>query len=393
MIIRQLGKGVFRLPKSFDTKTVHFSKNVPMNEYSKTTPIFQTSAFKFKSLEDLESFYNGEKNYLYSRIGNPNTDEFGGAVALIEGAPRGVATSSGISAIMVGILAVASSGDHVIAADDIYGGTYHLLAHELKEFGVEVSFVSFKDKNEIKKHIRSNTKLLYTESITNPLLRVEDIEGVVQVANEQHLKTMIDNTFATPYLCQPYNYGVNLVVHSATKYIGGHSDVTAGVLTGDEDLINKARTKIVNLGCNLSPFEAWLGCRGIKTLSVRMERQSKNAKLLADALSVQQGVSKVYYPSNVSDKGNGAIVSIDITNTCDPNKFFKSLSWIGIVPTLAGVETTVSYPLGTSHRALPPELREKLGITQGLVRISVGIEDVNDIIKQFKHAIELSLLL
>lgn len=375
----------------FDTDAVQLIKR-EISGKSKTTPIYQTSAFSFKDLDDLESYYKGDKDYLYSRNGNPNTDDLGEAVAKLEGAPLGVATSSGISAILVGVLAVAKSGDHVIACDDLYGGTYQLFAKELLDFGIEVTFVSFKNIEDIKEKIKPNTKLLYSESITNPLLRVENISNMVALAKEFNLVTMIDNTFATPYLLQPYKIGVDLVVHSATKYIGGHSDVTAGVLVGSEEFLAKAKAKVINLGANLSPFEAWLGFRGLKTLSVRMERQVKNAQKLADAMKKHEGVGKVYYPEYVSKQGNGAIVTIDITGKCDEKVFFESLSLVKIVPTLAGVETTVSYPLGTSHRALPEEMQQEIGITKGLVRVSVGIEDAEDIITDFSSALKKSLL-
>jgi cystathionine beta-lyase/cystathionine gamma-synthase len=359
--------------------------------HSKTTPIYQTTAFTFSSLEQLEGFYQGESSYLYSRTGNPNTDELGQAVAALEGAPAGVATSSGLSAILSGILAVTSAGDHVVAAEDLYGGTYHLLKEELKQFGIETTFVSFEDIEQVKSAIKDNTTLLYTETVTNPFLRVENIEALVQIAKEHSIVTMVDNTFASPFLKQPYLEGVDLVVHSATKYLGGHSDVTAGVLVGNQELVKKAREKVVNLGSNLSPFEAWLTCRGIKTLALRMERQAANAKELAITLENNTSVKKVYYPKYVSEKGNGAIVTIELDEQCDIHRFFSSLGWVKIVPTLAGVETTVSYPIGTSHRALPTELQNKIGITKQVVRISLGIENASDIIKQFEDAIQSSL--
>lgn len=375
----------------FDTDSVQLNQQ-HLLEKPKVKPIYQTTAFTFTDLEDIENFYRGNKGYLYSRVGNPNTDDLAAAVALLEKAPKGVATSSGLSAILVGLLSVLKSGDHIIAPDDIYGGTYELLSKELASFGIGVTFVSFEDKANILKHIQSNTKMLYSESITNPLLRVEDVSSLSQIANEHNLILMIDNTFATPYLCQPYVLGAHLVVHSATKYIGGHSDVSAGVVVGDEELIAKAKTKAVNLGVNLSPIEAWLAVRGLKTLAIRMERHVKNAAYIARKLKEHPAVAKVYYPEFVSDKGNGAIVTIDITNTCDISKFFQSLSWIKIVPTLAGVETSVAYPYGTSHRNLSEEMRKQLGITEGLVRISVGIEDRDDIVQAFVQALDAALL-
>jgi cystathionine beta-lyase/cystathionine gamma-synthase len=378
--------------KRFETEILHGVKKNYQKIASKVTPIYQTSAFTFKDLDELEGYYQGNGQYLYSRVGNPNTDELGEAVARLEEAPAGVASSSGLSAILAGVLAVVKSGDHIIAADDLYGGSFHLLKAELNEFGIETSFVSFQNLAVVEKEIKENTKLLYTESITNPLLRVEDLEGVVQLARKHQLNTLVDNTFATPFHCKPYPMGFDLVVHSATKYIGGHSDVTAGVLTGRADLIDRARAKVINLGTNVSPFEAWLTCRGLKTLALRMKAQSSNAQRLAEALRNNRFVERVYYPFDRDHDGFGAMVTIELSKAVDINQFFRKLSWIKIAPTLAGVETTVSHPLVTSHRALPPEAREALGITKEVVRISVGIEHAEDIIAQFEQAIEKSIL-
>ncbi|WP_409251985.1 trans-sulfuration enzyme family protein [Bacillus sp. SCS-153A] len=373
----------------FDTKVVHSTLH-NRSIKSKSTPIYQTSAFSFTSLEELEGFYEGKSPYLYTRSGNPNTDELGDMVAVLEGAPSGVAASSGLGAILAGILAVAESEDHIIAAEDIYGGTYQLLNGELKSFGITVSFVDFSHPQEIENNITPNTKLLYSESITNPFLRVENIQGMVSIAKKHHLYTMIDNTFATPYLMNPYRDGVDIVAHSATKYIGGHSDVTAGVTVGSDELITNAKNKVINLGINLSPHEAWLTVRGCKTLSLRMKQQCENAKKLAQALTGYQGIKTVYYPINATEKGSGAIVTIELAAQNDIHKFFTGLGWVKIVPTLAGVETTVSYPQGTSHRALSPEAREKIGVNSQVVRISVGIEDAEDIIEAFKAAVDSS---
>lgn len=296
-----------------------------------------------------------------------------------------------MSAILVGILSVVQSGDHILACDDLYGGTYQLLSDDLRSFGIETTFVSFKDTDEIKRNIQYNTKLIYSESITNPLLRVEDLESLVAIAKEHNLTTMIDNTFATPYVLQPFTKGVDLVVHSATKYLNGHSDVTAGVVVGREDLVVKAQAKMIHLGCNLGPFDAWLASRGLKTLSVRMERHISNATELARELKETAGIKTVYYPEFVSETGNSSIVTIELDEQSDVHTFFKSLDWVHIVPTLAGVETTVSYPLGTSHRSLPAETSEKLGINKNVIRISVGIENIDDICEVFKNAAEKAL--
>ncbi|OCA89072.1 trans-sulfuration enzyme family protein [Pseudobacillus wudalianchiensis] len=373
--------------RSFRTKAVHSGLAEQRNFKSKATPIYQTSVFSFSSLEELEGYFEGETPYLYTRNGNPNTDELAKAVAALEEAPDGVAASSGLGAILAGILTVAQNGDHVVAASDLYGGTYHLIKEELQAFGITASFVDFRDQQAIEAAIQPNTKLLYSETISNPFLRVENIEGLVEIGKKYNLAVMIDNTFATPYLLQPFTKGIDLVVHSATKYIGGHSDITAGVLVGSKELIEKSRSRVVNMGMNLSPFESWLAYRGLKTLAIRMERQAKNAQELADFLQKHNGVKKTYYPKYVSEQGNGAMVSIELTEEVNMSQFFSSLGWIKIVPSLAGVETTVSYPLGTSHRALTDEEKSAIGINERVVRISVGIEESADIIQQVEQAI------
>lgn len=372
----------------FDTKTVHFSQNDGSDQYAKSKPIYQTSAFKFKSLEDLESYFTGEKSYLYSRNENPNTNELGAAVAALEQAPSGIATSSGISAILAALLSVLKSGDHVIVCEDLYGGTFQLIFEELKDYGIEATAVSFKNGDEIESNIKENTKALFTETIANPLLRVEDIPKIVDMAKKHQLVTIMDNTFATPYLIQPYHQGVDIVVHSATKYIGGHSDVTAGVVVGSEEIINKVKAKVTRFGMNLSPFEAWLACRGLKTLSIRMQRQSDNAQKLANHLKKSEEISTVYYPEYVADKGNGAIVTIKLNKSvCDIRAFFKGLKLTKIVATLAGVETSLSHSRSTSHRALSDEQCRILGIDDQVIRISVGIEDIEDITADFTQAL------
>ncbi|WP_064093055.1 trans-sulfuration enzyme family protein [Rossellomorea aquimaris] len=375
----------------FTTKVVHSQLKGTEGIHSKATPIYQTSAFSFTSLEELEGFYEGKSPYLYTRTGNPNTDELGKMVADLEGAPAGVATSSGLSAILAGILAVVEAGDHIVAAEDVYGGTFHMLNEELKTLGISTSFVDFTRQEEVEGAILPQTKLLYSETVTNPFMRVENISMMTELGEQHSLKTMIDNSFATPLLSQPYLKGVDLVAHSATKYIGGHSDITAGVVVGKEELIQKARQRVVNMGSNLSPFEAWLTCRGAKTLALRMGTQAKNAEVLAKELHTNKQVKNVYYPKYLSEKGHGAIVTIELEKHCNISTFFTSLGWVKIVPSLAGVETTVSYPLGTSHRALPKEAQEKLGINTHVVRISLGIEDAEDIVDQFCKAIEASV--
>ncbi|OLN24006.1 cystathionine gamma-synthase [Domibacillus antri] len=372
---------------SFNTKAVHGEKLLKSFQ-SKVTPIYQTSVFSFNSLEEMEGYYSGNSPYLYTRVGNPNADELAAVTARLEGAPAGVAASSGLGAIMAAVLAVAKSGDHLVAARDVYGGTFYMLKEELARMGIKTSFVDFEDERAIEAAIRPETVILYTESVTNPFLRVENLEQMASFAKKHDLVLIVDNTFATPYLVQPYAFGADIVVHSATKYIGGHSDVSAGVLCGKEKYVEAARSRIVNIGLNLSPFESWLACRGAKTLGLRMERQSANAKKTAEWLKTQPKVKDVFYPLSLSEKGNGAIVTIHLADDADESGFFRSLGWIQIVPSLAGVETTVSWPFGTSHRSLSPEEKEAVGVSKKTVRLSIGIEEAEDIIGQLKQALE-----
>lgn len=365
--------------KSLETIAVHTAKAEERKIQPKIMPIFQTSAFAFSSLEEMEGYYDGNGTYLYSRTANPNTDALGETVANLENAPKGVAAASGMAAILAGILSVVQTGDHVLAAEDVYGGTFLLLKEELLRMGIHVHFADFSKASEIEERLIEvpEIKLIISESITNPFLRMEDIEGLSRLKDQYGIKLMIDNTFATPYTIQPYLLGADLVVHSATKYLGGHGDVTAGALTGTADLIAKAESRITNLGMNLSPHEAWLTVRGIKTLALRMKAQTENAKAIAAFL---EGKARVWYP------GKGAIVTFELPEHMDIYRFFRSLGWIQIVPTLAGVETTVSYPYSTSHRALSEEEKQKLGVTKQVIRLSAGIEGTQDILNQLASA-------
>lgn len=374
----------------FNTKSVHFLQKEKGENQSKARPIYQTSAFVFKDLADMEQYFKGEKDYLYTRYGNPNTDDLGKGVALLECAEDGVATSSGMSAILCAVLAFCKTGDHLIATMDVYGGTYALLEKELSLFGIEVSFVHPNENWEA--YIKSNTKGVFAETISNPLVRVENLEDLIDTAKRHDLLVIVDNTFATPYLLQPYVLGADLVIHSATKYIGGHSDVTAGVIVGRQELVDQARARVIALGSNLSPFEAWLACRGLKTLALRMERQCQNAAELATTMQETDGVKHVYYPQFVSEKGNGAIVSIELDQKANVERFFSAFTFVKVAPTLAGVETSISYPLNTSHRSVPEEMRKALNIGTHLIRISVGIEDGRNIIAEFQEAVRKSLL-
>lgn len=376
----------------FETKTVHIGHQPLRQVQSKSTPIYQTSVFAFEGLEEVEKYYTGEGEYLYTRNGNPNQAELADAIAALEGAAAGVSASSGMGAIMAGLLAVLQPGDHVLASHEIYGGTYALLNKELTRFQIELECINLNELESLSDHIRSTTKLFFMETITNPLLTVADMPFWIKQAKSHGLTVMIDNTFATPYLVQPLSLGADLVVHSATKYIGGHSDVTSGVLVGNAELLGRAREIVSNYGASLSPFEAWLTSRGLKTLALRMERQCDNAREVANFLKQHPAVKTVYYPSEESTsffarQKQGAMVSFTLADERSIYDFYRALEWIKFAPSLAGVETSVSHPVTTSHRAFTEEQRQATGITMGLVRLSVGIESAADIIEELDRAL------
>ncbi|GED72310.1 methionine gamma-lyase [Brevibacillus reuszeri] len=377
----------------FETKTVHIGHEPLRQVKSKSTPIYQTSVFAFAGLEEVEQFYTGDGEYLYTRNGNPNQAELSDAIAALERAEAGVSAASGMGAIMAGLLSVLGPGDHVLASHEIYGGTYALLYKELSRFGIELTSINLNEEASLADHVRPNTKLFFLETITNPLLTVVDMPYWIEQAKQHGLTVMVDNTFATPYLVQPYSLGANLVVHSATKYIGGHSDVTSGVLVGDPERIARAREIVVNYGASLSPFEAWLTARGLKTLAIRMERQCDNASQVADFLEKHSAIKRVYYPSKEATsffhrQKQGAMVSFSLADESKIYDFYRALDWIKFAPSLAGVETSVSHPVTTSHRAFTEEQRQATGITMGLVRLSVGIEAAEDIIFELNRALQ-----
>lgn len=375
---------MIEVSERFETKTVHIGHAPLSGVQSKSTPIYQTSVFAFDGLEEVEQYYAGEGEYVYTRNGNPNQAELANAIAVLEGAEAGVSASSGMGAIMAGLLAVLAPGDHVLASHEIYGGTYALLHKELTRFGIELECIQLHSKTKLADHVRPTTRLFFLETITNPLLTVVDMPFWIKEAKSLGLTVMVDNTFATPYLVQPIFWGADLVVHSGTKYIGGHSDVTSGVLVGTQAVIKRATEIVVNFGASLSPFEAWLTSRGLKTLAVRMERQCDNARQIAGFLREHPAVGRVYYPSEqdtafFARNKQGAMISFVLADEDKIYDFYRALTWIKLAPSLAGVETSVSHPVTTSHRAFSEEQRKESGITMGLVRLSVGIEAAEDI--------------
>jgi cystathionine gamma-synthase len=362
-------------------------------------PIVQTAVYVYDNLEDYDAVARGDvAGHYYSRISNENVAMLAEAVAELEGAEAGVATSSGMAAILVGISALAPRPCPIVAPLDLYGGTWVLFRQELEPAGYTTRIVDFTDLEAVRGAL-VGAGLVVCETITNPLVRVADLEAICRLAAESGVPVLVDNTFATPILCRPLELGATLSVHSATKYIGGHSDLTAGVTVGPRDAIRAAATRASRLGTTLGPFEAWLAVRGLRTLPLRIARMSANALALAEALQEAPTVSGVHYPTlpgsaqeelarRLLPDGAGGMLAVQLEGGLPTvQRLLDRFRMVSFAASLAGVETTVSHPEVTSHRNLTPEERAALGIHPGTVRISAGIEEASDIIEDFLQAL------
>lgn len=385
----------------FNTLVTHVAKKVDRARdiVSSAPPIYQSSVFVVDSLEDLGRTEAEGPSYIYSRHLNPNHTLLEEAVAAMENGEGAVTFSSGMGAIAAAILTVCRAGDTVVASRDIYGGTYSLLMNRLSRVGIKTELVSTHDVDHVRALLEKGATVLYLETLTNPLLKVTDIEGLSRLAHEYEAVVIVDNTFATPYLVNPLALGADVVIHSATKYLSGHSQATGGVVVGRREFIEALRPVAIDLGASLSPFDAWLILLGSRTLGLRVERQSQNAMALARFLDAHPKVLKVNYPgleshpdhrlaSSFLAKGFGGMVSFEVEGELEgAAKVIDSLKLVKLVPSLAGVSTTVSHPAMTSHKALPREERIKAGIGDGLIRVSCGIEDFEDIRADFEQAL------
>lgn len=309
-------------------------------------------------------------------------------------------TASGMAAILAVLASECSAGDRIAAARDIYGGTHSLLEKELQHLGIGVDFLSVEDPDAVKRGLGPGTRVLLVETSSNPLLRVADVPLLASVAHAKGAKLVVDNTFLSPVLFRPLAHGADAVVHSTTKYINGHSDASGGLVVADKDWIGRCRRFTQNSGGHLSPFEAWLTMQGAKTIALRMERHGANAKVVADWLESRRDVARVHYPGNRSHpqhelarrlfpKGYGGMMAFELAGGLPAaDRFMRSLSFIAFAPSLAGVSTTISHPGKTSHRGLSESELASLGITQGTIRLSVGIEDVDDIRRDLERALD-----
>ena len=347
----------------------------------------------FTDLEDYEAVARGEKaGYYYGRNSNSNREMLERAVAELEGAEAGVATASGMAALHGAILALAPKPTTILVSRELYGGTAALLRQDLEPAGYEPHFVDLTDLDAVRRSIQG-AGLVLAETITNPLCRVPDLEAVAAMARECGAPFLVDNTFATPLLCRPLDVGATVVMHSATKYLGGHSDLVAGVIVGDEKTMGVARARSTRTGTPLGPFEAWLALRGLRTLDVRMRRHSENSLALALALNGMPGVVRVHHPllegpNRLLPHGAGGMMAFDLEGGRSAvQRMIKRFQLVTFAASLGGVETTVSYPEITSHRSMSSAERAELGVGPGTVRVSVGIEDPGDIVADFAQAI------
>jgi cystathionine beta-lyase len=361
-------------------------------------PVYQTSTFDQGAVYDFERTASFRQEYDYARSGNPTRKALEETIAVLEGGEKGYAFGSGIAAV-ASALGMLASGDHIIAAEDIYGGSYRLLNTFYKRWGLEHTAVDASDPENILKALKPNTRALLLETPSNPLLKITDLKACLGIAREKGLLSIVDNTFMTPYLQRPIELGADIVVHSATKFLGGHSDVISGLAVTRTESLGTELYRVQNgFGAVPGPWDAWLVMRGIKTLKVRLEAQQKSAMQIAAWLKAHPDVAEVYYPGleghpgkavhDTQADGPGAVLSFKTKNTEQALRFLGKVKYAAVAVSLGGVETIVSYPVRMSHAAIPPAERARLGITDSLIRISAGLEDPEDLIADFDEALK-----
>ncbi|MEL3973494.1 cystathionine beta-lyase [Rossellomorea oryzaecorticis] len=348
-----------------------------------STPLYHATTFHQSDFDEFGS-------YDYSRSGNPTREVLEDTIAELEGGVKGFAFSSGMAAISTSFLML-SQGDHVLISEEVYGGTYRLITEVLNRFGIKYSFVDMRDLHEVARSIRSNTKLIYIETPSNPLLNITDIEGIVKLAKANDCLTFLDNTFMTPLLQKPLSLGVDVVLHSATKFLAGHSDVLAGLaVTGNEKIAQRLSFLQNSFGAVLGPQDSWLLLRGLKTLHVRLKQSSESAYKIARFLETRDEVEEVYYPGLSYHKGHeihvrqangpGAVLSFRLKSEEDVRKLTKQVDIPVFAVSLGAIESILSYPAKMSHASMPKKERERRGITDGLLRLSVGLENADELI-------------
>jgi cystathionine beta-lyase/cystathionine gamma-synthase len=380
-----------------ETKAVRGASDLDKKNGPMATPIYQTSTFEVADND--EQLRVTPTDHFYTRYGNPTNTVAERTIAQLEGVEAALTFASGMGAITTTIMALLKSGDHIVAQRDIYGGATKFFTQWLPKMGIETTLVDTTEYDQHARAIRPNTKLLYVESPTNPAVCVVDLKRVASLARQHNLISMIDATFGTPINQRPSEFGIDLIMHSGTKYLAGHADLTCGVVAGSGDLIEKIHSTRTTLGNCMDPHASWMLIRGLKTLAVRVARQNDNALRVAEFLSRHDKARRVHYPflknhpqyaiAREQMSGGGGMVSFEVEGTGDDaRRLTESLRLFTLAPSLGGVESLVSIPVLTSHAMIDPEQRKKMGVTEQMIRLSVGIENADDLIADLEHAFE-----
>ena len=367
---------------------------------SATVPIYQTSTFKFKDAQHGADCFAGESDgYIYTRIGNPTIKVLEDNIAALENGFGGIATSSGMGAVTSIYMALLGQGVHMVSTASVYGPSRGVIEQDFSRFGVEASFVNTSNPEEVRAAIKPNTRLLYLETPSNPTMELTDLEEMVKIAREHDLIVAVDNTFSSPYLQKPLDFGADIVFHSITKFINGHADIVGGVIvTKNEELYKKVRHAMVYMGCNMDPHQAFMVIRGVKTLAIRIDRDQKSAMEVAKYLENHPKVEWIKYPGLESHpqhelakrqmNGFGSMISFGVKGGFEAGRrLMDNVHLCMLAVSLGGVETLIQHPASMTHAAVTPEGKIKAGITDDLVRFSIGIEDVEDIIADLEQAL------
>jgi methionine-gamma-lyase len=386
--------------QAFATRSIH--STTPREEAygSLTQPLYLTSTFVFPSAEEGGARFAGEsQGMIYSRLGNPTLEPLERTMADLEGAEAGLAFGSGMGAISAVLFALIETGDHILVSEGVYGCTYGLFNLLKKKFKVDFTFVDMSDLAQMEAAMRPETKVVYVETPINPTLKLVDLEAVSRLAHANGAKLVVDNTFLTPYLQQPIKWGADVVVHSATKYLGGHGDLIAGIAVGTQELMDEIRmSTLKDIGAVMSPMDAWLVLRGLKTLSVRMDRHCENAQKVAEFLAAHPKVKNVEYPGLASFsqrelaqkqmKGAGGVISFEVETLEGGRTLMNSVCLAQLAVSLGEATTLIQHPASMTHAVVPAEVRQGMGIADGLIRLSVGLEGIDDILSDLSQALD-----
>ena len=386
--------------KHIETQAIHAGRINDEQFGSLATPLYQTSTFIFENAQQGADRFAGEaEGYIYSRLGNPTTRQLEMRVAAMEEMEDAAATATGMGAVSGALLANLSCGDHLISSKAVYGCSFALMNHQLTRWGIEVSFVDMANPTEVEAAIKPNTKVIFLETPVNPNLAVYDLAAIGRIAQQHKIISVVDNTFLTPVLQQPKKYGIDIVVHSATKYLNGHGDVVAGIICGSSEMImNIKMTVLKDIGATMSPHDAWLIMRGLKTLPIRMERHCNNAQIIAEFLENHEKVAQVYYPGLKSHPGHkfigsqmkaaGGVIAFEIdSDLAGGSDFINRMELFSIAVSLGDAESLIQHPASMTHSPYTQEERVAAGISDSLIRISVGLENVDDMIEDLNQSL------